>query len=120
MNKYKAKTLILSYKINIDDGKYYVMVPEKKLNHTCMVVHDSLYMIIDKGAKPVTRYYQAGKTDAQGKKIAPDFWGCYFLWSPYKTKKKKEEIRILDNLVNSLSLDKIRELKDIALGIKKV
>jgi hypothetical protein len=120
MNKYRAKTKFIGYKIGLDDDKMYVGIPEKKLNHTCMVIHDKQYMIIKKGEKPVAKYFQEGKRNENGEKVAPDFYLCYFPWQPYRTKTKKEEINVLNGMLSNLPVDKIRELRAIVEGKIKV
>lgn len=118
MNRYVAKTLFSGYKIGLEVKDMYVMVPDKKLDHTCIVYHDNSYMVIKKGSKPVKRYFQAGKTDETGKKIFPDFWGSYFKYEPYQNKTKKEEVKVIEYIAKSLTLEQIRNLKQIALGLK--
>ena len=119
MNHYTAKTIFSGYKIGLGNPNNYVMVPEKKLDHTCMVRHGGLYMVIKKGTRPVKRHFQEGKRNDTGVKVFPDFYGCYFEWKPYQRKDKTEELSVLNNIVSSLPLDRIRELKEIAIGIRK-
>lgn len=121
ISKYRAKTIYHGYKINLvgdDRERLIVGVPEKRLKHTCMVKYDTSYMVVEKGTKPLARYFQEGKKDKDGNSIPgfPDFYLCYFFWKPYQKKAKREEIRALEGLANGLRKDQIQEL--IELGRK--
>lgn len=92
MNRYTAQSLFSGYKIGKKNNYKYVAVPQKKLDHSCMVLFAGEYMVIKKGTQPV---YKEVFEDKFGRL---PYTMYYFRFVPY-TKKRNEVVSISEALV---------------------